>query len=112
MSVSIENDRKIAVLCRIEPGCLGPDGVDHIEAFCALAQKAMQHFDADVGTWLLIPRYDKTLEEMQYSVANKLLSREQATKYLVSIGRDIDSFEERFQDKLTSLINLYLARKP
>ena len=76
-------ERKIAVLCRVEPGCLGPDGRDHIEAFCALAQRAMQHFDVDVGTWILTPRYDKTLEEMQYSVA----------------------------DKLTSLINLYLARK-
>ncbi|ABM24821.1 MULTISPECIES: hypothetical protein [Shewanella] len=104
-------DRKIAVLCRIEPGCLGPDGKDHIEAFCALAQKAMQHFDVDVGTWLLTPRYDKTLDEMQYSVANKLLSRTQASKYFHLIGRDIEVFEERFENKLASLINLYLARK-
>lgn len=104
-------ERKIAVLCRVEPGCLGPDGLDHIEAFCALAQRAMQHFDVDVGTWILTPRYDKTLEEMQYSVANKLLSHAQATQYFALIGRDIEAFEERFQDKLTSLINLYLARK-
>lgn len=111
MSVSIVSERQIAVLCRIEPGCLGPNGLDHIEAFCALAQKAMQNFDVNVGTWVLTPRYNKSLEEMQYSVANKLLSHEKATRYFQLIGRDIESFEERFQDKLTALISLYLARK-
>jgi len=48
---------------------------------------------------------------MQYSVANKLLSRTQASKYFHLIGRDIEVFEERFENKLASLINLYLARK-
>lgn len=104
-------DTKIAVLCRIEPGCLGPDGLVHIEAFCTLAQKALQHFDINVGNWLLLPRYDKSLEEVQYSVNNKLLSRGQTDIYLRSLGRDLESFEERFQHKLTALIAIYLARK-
>lgn len=107
----MSGERKIAVICRVEPGCLGPDGRNHIEAFCALAQRALPYFDVDVGAWILTPRYDKTLEEMQYSVANKVLSRAQATRYFALIGRDIDAFEDRFQDKLSSLINLYLARK-
>ncbi|MEL4430658.1 hypothetical protein [Shewanella mangrovisoli] len=103
--------RTVAVLCRVEPGCLGPDGREHIEAFCALAQQAMKHFAADVVTWTLVPRYDKTLPEMEYSVANKSLSRAQVTQYFNTLGQDVDAFEEAFNDKLTAFINLYLARK-
>lgn len=103
--------RIVSVLCRIEPGCLGPDGREHIEAFCALAQQAMKHFVADVVTWTLVPRYDKTLPEMEYSVANKSLSRAQVIQYFNTLGQDVDTFEETFNDKLTAFINLYIARK-
>jgi hypothetical protein len=104
-------DLKLSVLCRVEPGCLGPDGVEHIETFCLLAQQAIQYLDADVSTWILVPRYDKTLDEMQYSLGSKILTEDQASRYMVLLGRDLSAFEERFQDKLTSLISQYLARK-
>lgn len=103
--------KKLSVLCRVEPGCLGPDGREHIEAFCNLAQQAMKHFAVDLVTWTLVPRYDKTLPEMEYSIDNKWLSRAQVSIYFNTLGQDLDTFEEAFNDKLTAFINLYLARK-
>ena len=108
--MALPNDKKLSVLCRIEPGCLGPDGIKHIESFCLIAQQAMQYFDADVNMWVLVPRYDKTLAEIQYSVGSKLLTSEQTAKYMHAFGRDLEGFEERFHDKLTLMINQYLAR--
>ncbi|QYJ77065.1 MULTISPECIES: hypothetical protein [Shewanella] len=97
---------------RLEPGCLGPDGVNHVEAFCRLAQEAMKQVSPGICRWQLEPRYDKRLAEMSYFLGAKQLTREQAGKYLQLFGEDIDSFEERFHDKLTQLIHQYLARKP
>lgn len=71
--------KKLSVLCRVEPGCLGPDGREHIEAFCTLAQQAMKHFAVDLVTWTLVPRYDKTMPEMEYTVDHKNLSRSQVS---------------------------------
>ncbi|KPN77639.1 MAG: hypothetical protein LRY75_02800 [Shewanella xiamenensis] len=103
--------KKLSVLCRVEPGCLGPDGREHIEAFCTLAQQAMKHFAVDLVTWTLVPRYDKTMPEMEYTVDHKNLSRSQVSQYFNTLGQDLDAFEEVFNDKLTAFINLYLARK-
>lgn len=104
------SDTNLVILCRLEPGCLGPDGVDHIETFCRVAQKALTTHEADVCHWILEPRFDKGLEEFQYSLAGKSLTREQAQKYLALAHREWGPFEEKFEDKLTQLINLYLAR--
>ncbi len=103
--------KKLSVLCRVEPGCLGPDGREHIEAFCTLAQQAMKHFAVDLVTWTLVPRYDKTMPEMEDTVDHKNLSRSQVSQYFNTLGQDLDTFEEVFNDKLTAFINLYLARK-
>ena len=103
--------KKLSVLCRVEPGCLGPDGREHIEAFCTLAQQAMKHFAVDLVTWTLVRRYDKTMPEMEYTVDHKNLSRSQVSQYFNTLGQDLDTFEEVFNDKLTAFINLYLARK-
>ncbi|MBB1270449.1 hypothetical protein [Shewanella sp. SR44-3] len=104
-------DNKLVILCRLEAGCLGPDGVDHIETFCLMAQKALVTHEAEVCHWLLEPRFDKSLEEFQYGLKGKMLTKEQTKKYLAHAGREWDNFEEKFEDKLTQLINLYIARK-
>ena len=105
------NDNKMVILFRLEPGCLGPDGADHINTFCSIAQRAIVTLNADVCHWLLEPRFDKSLEEIQYSLAGKTLSKEKAAKYLQSFGLNIDELEEHFEDKMTKLINQYIARK-
>jgi hypothetical protein len=105
------SDNNLVILCRLEAGSLGPDGVDHIETFCVMAQKALMTHEAEVCHWILEPRFDKRLEEFQYSLGGKSLTKEQARKYLALAHKDWISFEEKFENKLTQLIDLYIARK-
>ncbi|MFT6125489.1 MAG: hypothetical protein ACJAV0_001636 [Shewanella sp.] len=105
------NTKKLVVLCRLEPGCLGPDGAEHINTFCQVAERALVNLNADVCHWFLAPRLDKSLIEIQYSLAGKVLSRDKAVKFISSFDQDLDDIEERFEDKLTQLINQYIARK-
>ncbi|MGX9463184.1 hypothetical protein ACWXWU_18390 [Shewanella sp. A14] len=105
------NPKKLVILCRLEPGCLGPDGVDHIDTFCQISERALANLNADVCHWFIAPRFDKSLVEMQYSLAGKVLSRDKAVKFIGSFEQDLDLIEERFENKLTQLINQYIARK-
>ncbi|NMH64044.1 hypothetical protein [Shewanella salipaludis] len=103
-------NQKLTLLCRLEPGCLGPDGAQHIEAFCTLAQQALQSYRADIAIWQLTPRYDKRLSEMSYRLGDRPLTPAQSDKYLALFNLSLDEFEEKFQDKLTGLITQFLAR--
>jgi hypothetical protein len=105
----LPQDRKLTVLCRLEPGCLGPQGMDNIEVFCAFAQQQVAHVDADFVHWQLLPRYDKSLAEMQYKIGNKNLSHEQASRYLQMFNKNLDDFEQRLHDRLADSINAYLG---
>ncbi|WP_434926134.1 hypothetical protein ACRWQM_08775 [Shewanella sp. HL-SH5] len=102
---------KMVILYRLEPGCLGPDGIDHIEIFCSIAERALQSLNADICQWQLTPRFDKSLDELQYSLAGKILTKDKAAKYVLACDADLAQLEEFFEDKLTELINKYIARK-
>ncbi|ARD22406.1 MULTISPECIES: hypothetical protein [Shewanella] len=104
-------DNKLIVLYRLEPGCLGPDGIEHIDTFCQLAQQTLANLDTETCQWFLEPRFDKKRDEMAYCLANKMLTRAQAAKYLHRFGQDLELVQETFEDKLTLLINQYIARK-
>ncbi|ACA86664.1 hypothetical protein [Shewanella woodyi] len=109
MSTELPKEKKLTVLCRVEPGCLGPDGLDHIESFCRFSHQELKKIDSDFIKWLPLPRYDKSLAEMEYSVDSKLLSRDKASQYLAHFKCELDEFEEHFHDKLSTLINEFLA---
>ena len=102
--------KKLSVTFRVEPGCLGPDGADHIKGFCKFAKKEVLDLDADFVRWVITPRYDKTLAETEYKTNNKRLTRDKAAKYLSVFGKSLDEFEENLQDKLSVLIDQYLGR--
>ncbi len=108
-SRALPQEKKLTVLSRIEPGCLGPDGVDHIESFCRFANQELKKVDSNFVKWLPLPRYDKSLPEMQYSVNSKQLSRDKAAKYLSHFNSELDDFEEHFHDKVSLLINEFLS---
>ena len=55
-----------------------------------------------------MPRNDKSLPEMQYSLADKRLSHSQAEKYLAMFGQDLDKLDSDFGDTLEALINQYM----
>ncbi len=105
----LSQDQKLTVVCRIEPGCLGPDGKKHIQAFCDFAQKQVEPIDADFVHWELVPRNDKTLPEMQYQVKGKKLTHDKAAKYLALFRKDLDVFEDHLHEKLSHLVDEYLG---
>lgn len=101
----------LAILYRIEPGCLGPQGVDDVEDFAIVAQKYFNLTCVDRISWEVVPRYNKRLAEFQYSVAGKGLDREQAATLLKAYSLKLDEIEERFEDKLPELIDQFIAAK-
>ena len=106
----LSQENKLTVLCRVEPGCLGPDGKDHIEGFCRFALTAMTPINSAFVHWIITPRYDKTLPEIQYQLLERKLSYLQAAKYLEILGQDPDEFTTALDEKLASLIEQYLEQ--
>ena len=106
----LRQDHKLTVTVRVEPGCLGPDGDAHIEAFCRFAQGALEGIDALFVHWLFVPRHDKSLPETQYEVSGKKLSVAMATRYLELFGRRFDDFEEHIHERLGELVEQYMGR--
>ncbi len=108
-SLPLPNDKKLSVTYRVESGCLGPDGTDHVEKFCDFAQKSIQSLDSDYIAWNIVPRSDKNLPEMQYRAIGKKMNHAQADKYLAVFGKSLDEFEIHLSDKLAALINEYMG---
>lgn len=102
--------KKLTVTFRVEPGCLGPDGANHIEKFCKYAKKQVSQLDSDFVRWVITPRNDKSLPETEYKTNNKKLDHDKAEKYLRVFGKELDDFEENLQDKLAELIDEYHGR--
>ena len=99
------------VLFRVEPGCLGPDGIEHIEKFCNFAEIEVANVDADFVHWDIVPRFDKTLPEIEYRISHKRLTHDKALKYLSLFDKNLDEFEEHLNDKLALLIDEFRANK-
>lgn len=52
--MQISDERKIRLMYRVEPGCLGPDGANHIEDFCRFANKHIK--SPYYGLFVFLPR--------------------------------------------------------
>jgi hypothetical protein len=101
---------KITVICRVESGCLGPDGANLVEEFCKLAQKEFDLIDPDELDWRIIPRFDKTKPEIQYKLNDRNLTQEQSEMYLKALGRDPEEFENALFKQLAESVNHYFGR--
>lgn len=106
-TLSLPLYKKLNVLFRVEPGCLGPDGINHIEKFC---KYAALHMDASYIRWVITPRYDKSLPEIEYRIGNKLINQQRAQQYLTVLDNSMEDFEEVLQEKLAELIDEFLGR--
>lgn len=102
--------KKLTVIFRVEPGCLGPDGLAHVEGFCKYAKQAVAKIDSDFVRCSIVPRHDKSLPETEYKVNSKNINQEQANLYLKAFDKELDDFEEGLQDRLAELIDEYLGR--
>ena len=107
----LPKDKKLAFVFRVEPGCLGPDGLKKIAKFCDFAHDDIESIDSNFVHWEIVPRFDKSLPEMELMIGDKSLSREKAARYLQAFDKDLDVFEEHFHDRLTSLIEEYIKRQ-
>ena len=110
-ALPLSEDKKLSLTYRVEPGCLGPDGKKHIDNFCGFAQESIQSLGSDYITFSMVPRNDKTLAELQYSVVGKNMNHSQAEKYLEILGKSLDDFEGLLDDKLAECIDEYMVGK-
>lgn len=108
-SLPLQEREKLSVTYRVEPGCLGPEGITHISKFCDFSQLALRTLDSDYVVWNIVPRTDKALPEMEYSVVGKRMSFTQAEKYLALFDKSLDKFEGRLSDKLATLIDEFMG---
>lgn len=99
---------KLTLLFRVEPGCLGPDGKQHIEPFCTLAMQVFARLEPDRVTWQIVPRFDKHLEELEFHLVTRRLSEEQASQYLASTGCELSVLRERIDETLSMLVTRYM----
>lgn len=103
-------EKKISVIFRMEPGSLGPEGEKYVQEFCDFAQTQLQACAKHYLIWLIVPRFDKTLTEMEFQLAGKVLNEKQATKYLNLFGEQLTHFEEQLEDNLEAIINQFFGR--
>lgn len=108
--MTLSDEKKLTVLFRVEPGCLGPKGVQHVDPFCASTQQLLQQQAAQFIRWQVLPRHDKTLPEMDYAINGKGLNRDLAARYLAHFGLGIDDFEMQAFDQLPEMIDQFFGR--
>ena len=109
-NLPLSQDKKLTVVVRVEPGCLGPDGNVLIEEFCSVAHLEFEPINSDFINWEVVPRFDKLLPEIQYKTISKTLTHDQAAKYLEFFNKNLTKFEEHANEKLSVLIDQYLER--
>jgi len=105
----LPKEKKLHVLFRLEPGCLGPKGIDLIEGFCEFANSKIS--ELPYATYMFVPRFDKTLPEWEYKINTRNLSNEKATSYLAVFNQEKSRFEESLEEQVTEYIEVYLNRK-
>ena len=100
----LADEKKLTVLFRVEPGSLGPDGSEQAQQFCQRSQQQLAPIDADFIHWQIVPRFDKSLPELEYTISNKRLSRAQAQQYLKLLTQDLDTVEDHLINEIDRLI--------
>ncbi len=108
-SSQLPEDKKLSVIYRIEPGCLGPKGNSIVSSFCDFAQAEFLSFNSDYINLSIVPRNDKTLPEMEYCAIGKRLTNSQADKYFSRLGESLDDFEYELSGKMAAVINQYMG---
>lgn len=99
--------KKLSILIRLEPGCLGPDGKNHIEVFCSDAKPKLKSFHGGIIRWNIEPRYDKSLPEIEYQLHKETVSNKQLEDFFTEFDIALGDFEEALDERLAELIEHY-----
>jgi len=110
LEANFPESKKMTVIFRMEPGSLGPDGIQYIDEFCEFAQVQLQACAHFYINWLIIPRLDKSLPEMEFQIANKRLVSLKAKQYFSMFGESLENIEDQLEDNLEAIINQYFGR--
>ncbi|MBP4040126.1 MULTISPECIES: hypothetical protein [Aeromonas] len=102
---------RLTIQIRLEPGCLGPDGKHHIDAFCTAASRVFAVIEPERVNWVLIPRHDKQLPEQEFLIEGRKLSEAQAGLLLQRLGLALDPLLEQSDAVLSQLIERYLKSR-
>lgn len=108
-NIQLNEEKKLTVVFRVEPGSLGPEGSDSVVAFCQYCHSQLFAIGGDLIRCEIIPRDDKSLPELEYRVRGQQLSDLQAKKYLAALGGDLEIFEDGLLDKMEGLIEDYMG---
>ncbi|WP_447824742.1 hypothetical protein [Aeromonas salmonicida] len=107
MTTQTPTEKKLTIQIRVEPGCLGPDGKEHIETFCVAAAKIFASIYPELVSWVLIPRYDKQLPEQEFFIEGRKLTEEQASLFLRRVGRELGEVQDKLDSVLAQLVERY-----
>lgn len=106
----MDNKKKLRVVCRIEPGCLGPQGRRHLARFCAFAEDALVVKTPGNMHWQIRPRHDKHTPEVSYQLLDKVPSDAQVEAYLALFGQCRVQLETELAEWLSILVDQYFER--
>ena len=109
LNMPLPEDKKLTVIFRVESGSLGPNGDDHVIPFCRKAEEVFQTMDADFIKWIILPRDEKSLPEMEFEINHKKLTHDQAGQYLAVFKKNLDQFEDHLVQTLSRLVDEYLG---
>ena len=103
-------DNKLSVVLHVEAGCLGPNGADHIAAFCDFSHKAFNKIYADFINWEIYPRNDISQPELKFMLNNKHISPQQVDIYLKLFGKNASVIEKHAYSSLSIFIAKYTKK--
>lgn len=110
---TLQQKQQLLVICRIESGCLGPQGHEHVVAFCDFIKDKFTKPDLHFIQWEVAPREGLDFPELEYRLQGKRLLHDHAKKYLSLFNTKIEDFEDYIDDKIIAQIEQYfLKAKP
>jgi hypothetical protein len=107
----MNQELSLELVVRVEPGSLGPDGLDHVEAFCIVAEKVFAKVEFATLSFKVVPRYDKTQPELELFMNNKSLPEQRATLVLDKLNVTFEQIEEEVMERISTLIDRFLGHK-
>lgn len=102
--------RILTLIYRVEPGCLGPEGVKYVEEFCNFSNEVMAKLGKKGIQYFFTPRYNKLLPEIDYRLLNKPIKSEQLAAYLAQLGQYQEDMEADLGEKVAVMIDQFFSR--
>ena len=108
-NLPLPQEKKLFVIYRLEPVCLGSVGYKKINQFCAHITKNVLPIDSGFIKWTVLPRLKAKEREIEFRMGGKLLKKHQVVRYLAVFDRDYDLFEDTINQSIMEQIDHYFT---